>query len=142
MQDFSFYSDFKNINWSDTVMYNFLRGTSAGLIIGFIVALNTVQASGMGLSITQILMTILSFVFVIPVMLLVFFIPYNLLLGLFKNHTGDGAMFVLRIISIIFAIIPAIGDPLIRVLLNYYPDLIDIEKPAWFQRKVIVFILS
>jgi len=141
MQDFSLSRDFKNVNWSDTVMYNFLRGASAGLIIGLIVALNSMHPNGSSLTIVQSFITVISFILMTPILLLVIFIPYNFLLGLLNNYTGGGVLFILRIINMLFAFIPALGDPLIHILLKYYPNLIGIEKSGWFQRRIIIFIL-
>ena len=64
----------------------------------------------------------------IPIVLLIYFIPYNLILGIFSNVTGGAFLFILRILSMFFAMIPAIGDPLIRILLNYYPNIIAVDN--------------
>lgn len=142
MESFSFTHDLKKVNWGDTLTYNFMRGASAGLILGLIVAMNAPDQSHVEYSFLQAPVTILSFMIGMPLMLIVLFIPYNLILSLLSNFQGGAGLFVLRIVAIVLAMLPAIGDPLIKILLKYFPKLVDIENPGWFQTKVIVFVLK
>lgn len=134
MSNFSFINDIKKVNWGDTLTYNFLRGSAAGLIVGLVVAINQP-------TLEHFPKLLALFMIAAPIALIVFFTPYCLLIRALDRIDGGGFMFVLRIIGIAMSLFPAIGDPLVKVLLLRFPKLVPIEKPGWFQTQVIILVL-
>ena len=141
MENFSLSRDYKAVIWGDTLSYNFLRGASAGLIIGFIIAMNSPPPSNSEIGVLAIPMITVAYMFFMPLVLMLFFIPYTFVISLLDRIPGGGGLFFLRILSFVFSLIPAIGDPLLKVLKSYFPKLVPVENPGWFHAKVIIFVL-
>lgn len=125
METFSWKSDFKRINWPATALYNLIRSASAG-IVWFVIMLFTSQPSdawhALGLPLAY-------FAFLLP-------------LGLFCAFLIDRGVPLAGLVTILFALILAVGDPLLFVVHKIKPTLLPVDRPGFFNFKLIIFVMK
>jgi len=125
-QDFLWKRDFKNINWQATLIYNLFRAFGAGIVFCIFQLI-----SGEGL---KALVLIPGY----PIMYFIFLLPVGLTLNWL---TGLGVP-VVGWLNIIFALLVAIGDPLVFIFKKIKPELVPVDKPSFFSFKIVIFIVN
>lgn len=66
-----------------------------------------------------------------------FFVP----MALFFTWLS-GSFPTARLVSGVFGLFVAVGDPLVFALSKFKPELVPVERPAFFSPRVIEFVLS
>lgn len=128
LREFQFLKDFRSIDWRSTLWFNLLRATLAGLVIAAI-ALSLDGVSG------NKLLQALLIVPAMPMVYLILILPLSLLTSLLARVPFIG------LVSLMLAIMVALGDPLICLLKRIWPASVPIDSPALFSLTPIVWVL-
>lgn len=130
MSEFSFSRDFDSIRWGPTLSYNLLRAACAGLVLGTLMFLFPLAEGDR--------MRALAYPFVWPLAYLMFLLPIGLLLSFLARtipFTG--------LISLIIAILAVtVGDPIVRILKKFLPNLVAADSVPLFSTNLIIFLLD
>ncbi len=127
---FSLTRDFSSIRWGATLGYNLLRSVMAGVVwtIVFLVL------SGADAQSFQHLIGV-------PLVWLLVVLPFNVVVVPLVRPFEIGrsiAGFVLLFLSLFYA--P--GDPLVRLLKQYRPDLVPVESPPWISLNSVFWVFG
>lgn len=127
-EEFSFSEDISSVLWTETLWLNGLRAAGAGIVWGLVSILTGSPGQGLGMLIA---MPVSYFIVLVPIGLLASFltpIPY---IG-----------FVAGLISTLFALMVAVGDPIVYVLNKFKPTWVPAEEPDLFSLRIIIFLMS
>ena len=123
---FSWNRDFKHVNWQATLKYNLFRATGAGIVWCILELL-----SGAGMHALPMLIAF-------PIGYFIFLLPIGLVTGWLS---GKGVPWV-GLVNFLFALMLFVGDPLVFILKKAKPELVPIDKPAFFNFKLVIFIIN
>lgn len=128
VRDFSFLRDFRHILWGPTLKYNLLRSACAGVVLG-LAMITFPQDGGRALGLVTPLMW--------PIGYLVFFLPFGIMLSLFR-----ALPFVGLFAAFLSLIAVAIGDPIVYVLKKNFPQIVPVDSPPLFSLNLIFWVLD
>jgi hypothetical protein len=130
-QAFAFSRDFRSIRWGATLYYNMLRGFCSGIIlaVGSLFFYNEMAARGN----YMLLMAWL----IIPLGYPLIYLPMGLILR------ALGKMFApFAFVAACFAMMVALGDPLVFLLHKINRNLVPVDRPDFFSLQMIIFVLD
>lgn len=122
-EEFNFTEDISSVLWRETFWLNALRAAGAGVVWGL---LGLILGDPMGLVMIAGL-PVTYFFFLLPIGLLAAWLSWIPFIGLI---TG------------LFALIVAVGDPLVYTLKQFRPRWVPIEDPDMFSFQLIGFVMS
>jgi hypothetical protein len=117
--------DFKRINWTTTIVLNYLRAFVAGLLWGVIFLIT-------GINHNINILTLMPFIW--PIFLIIFY-----LLQLFFKKVIAVIGKLLYYIGLI-VICPA--DPILFIINKYYPHIIPVKQYPLFSKELIIYVLN
>lgn len=129
LRDFSLTRDFRLVRWQDTLKYNLLRATCAGVVLGTLMFLFPQEPGMRGAALLAPIAW--------PITYLFFLVPLGMALALFR-HVPFVGLFALFIS--LFAV--AVGDPLVSILHRKYPSLVPVDSPPIFSATLIFWVLE
>ena len=138
VRDFSFARDFRSIAWGATLKHNLLRAFCAGIVLsvfGFIMGGNQPSVPGGQAQFSTGLLLGMPFMF--PIMFLVILLPMGIVCAKLSPHLP-----FVGIIAIFFAVLVAVGDPLVCILSVFAPQVVPMHKPGIFMLSLIVWLLK
>jgi hypothetical protein len=127
MEDFSFRRDFRRIDWPATLRLNLLRAVFAGLFWALL-QLIAGQASAL---------VALVMVAAFPIGYAGFMLPFGLVAAWLASV---GVPFAAWITGV-FAVIVAVGDPLVWVLHRSRPSWVPADRPAFMSLRLVIFVM-
>lgn len=122
-EEFNFTEDISSVLWRETFWLNALRAAGAGVVWGL---LGLILGDPMGLVMIAGL-PVTYFFFLLPIGLLAAWLSWIPFIGLI---TG------------LFALIVAVGDPLVYTLKQFRPRWVPLEDPDMFSFQLIGFVMS
>lgn len=134
--DFSFKRDFKIIDWKNTLILNLVRSVAAGIVWGIIMFV-VAMGNGGGEHFFKILPVLIMYPLLFPLSYLIFCLPMGLVAGFLSSR---GIPFV-GWIAAFFSLFIAVGDPLVFFFHKYKPQLVPVDKPGFFNFRIIIFVL-
>lgn len=124
-EEFNFTEDISSVLWRETFWLNALRAAGAGVVWGLLILI-VEGAPGEGL-VMLIGMPVTYFFFLLPIGLLAAWLSWIPFIGFI---TG------------LFALIVAVGDPLVYILKQFRPMWVPVEDPDMFSFQLIGFVMS
>ena len=123
---FQWKRDFKNVNWQSTLKYNLFRAIGAGIVWCILELMTGAGAHALPMLIA------------FPIGYFIFLLPIGLITGWLS---GMGVPWV-GLVNFLFALMLFVGDPLVYVLKKAKPELVPIDKPGFFNFKLVIFIIN
>lgn len=130
--NFSWKRDFKNVNWPATLKYSLIRAFFAG-VAWFLLGLMIGAGNQSGQSLHGAGMVI-----GFPICYFIFLLPIGLVTGWLS---GMGVPFA-GFISLVFSLMIVIGDPFVFILKKLQPNSVPVDKPGFFNFKLIIFVIN
>ena len=127
---FSLDRDFRTVPWRETLRYNLLRAFCAGIVWAVVMFVFPQHGNDRALALAVPLIW--------PLLYLIFFLPFGLLLLALARAYPVCALFS-HFISIIAT---SIGDPLILALRAWKPAWVGVKDPPFSYFRLIVFLLK
>jgi len=124
-KDFRFSEQLSDVLWRETLWYNALRATGAGIIWGALMLFTDPRSSA-------------GMVLAMPVMYFLFLLPIGLVAGWLSSLSVP----FVGLISGLCALIIVLGDPLVYTLSRFKPEWVPIQRPNIFSLRIIVFVTS
>ncbi|HMO52365.1 MAG TPA: hypothetical protein PKA21_14695 [Kiritimatiellia bacterium] len=129
LRDFSFFRDFRQIQWGATLWYNLLRSACAGLVLGILMFIFPEAAGDRTSALTT--------PFIWPIAYVILFLPMGIIFSLLRNLPFVG------LIAAFFALIAvAIGDPIVCILHKIFPKIVPVESPPLFSLYIVFWVLN
>jgi hypothetical protein len=131
VQAFAFSRDFRNIKWGATLYYNMLRALCSGIIVTIVSLFfyNEMAAKGD--------YTLLMAWLIIPLGYPLIYLPMGLVLRALGNVFTPFAF-----VAACFALMVALGDPLVFLLHKINRNLVPVDRPDFFSLQMIIFVLD
>lgn len=123
-EEFNFTEDISSVLWKETFWHNALRAAGAGIVWCLVFVLTGSPGDGLGMLVA---MPFSYFVVLVPIGLLAAWLSWIPFIGLI---TG------------LFALLVAVGDPLVYTLKQFRPRWVPIEDPDMFSFQLIGFVMS
>jgi len=123
IRDFSFARDFRSIAWGATLKHSLLRAFFAG-IVWFVVTLIKEGKPPW-------------FLLMFPFFYLVILLPLGVVCAKLSPHVP-----FMGIVAVFFAVLVAVGDPLVCILSMFAPRLVPMHKPGFFMLSLIIWLLK
>jgi len=131
LRDFRLARDFRSVEWGSTILYNLMRSSAAGLVLGIVIFCVS-YSSG------KPQWQMLAAPFIWPIGYLVMFLPFGLIL----SFLGSFIPF-LGLVSIFFSIMAVTaGDPVICILHAVAPRFVPVARPSFLSLALIYYVLK
>lgn len=137
-RDFSFSRDFRSVDWGATLKHSLLRACCAGLVwatVGLIAGANQPQVPGGHAAFDTAFLLALPLLF--PIIYIVFLLPLGIVCGKLS-----GIIPFIGWVTIIFAVLIVVGDPLVCIISMFAPRIIPMHKPGFFMFVLIIWLLK
>jgi len=122
-EDFSFSEDISSVLWRETFWLNGLRAAGAGIVWCLVLILTGSPGEGLGMLVG---IPVSYFFALVPIGLVAAWLSWIPFVGLI---TG------------LFALVVAVGDPLVYALSQFRPGWIPTEDPDMFSLQLISFVM-
>lgn len=129
LRNFKFTRDFRHIKWKETLWYNLLRSTAAGVVLGLLMHFTPQLQSELISSATTPLIWPFAYLFV--------FLPLGVLFSILKNLPFAGL-----IEGFLSLIAVSAGDPLVSLLYKFAPQTVPVESPPFFGFFLVFWVLD
>jgi hypothetical protein len=135
MSAFSFRTDFKKVQWGRTLWLNLLRAFSAGFVIAIVVLISGGNTGPNGPPLFTI-------PFLAPLVYLIALPAYLIATKIFTAFAGNSGGVGVFIVSVMFGLVLAAGDPLIFALYKIQPTLVPTEKFNFMNFTLCLWVLD
>jgi hypothetical protein len=137
--DVNLVGDFKTIMWKESLWYNLLRASCAGIPLGlFMLLMYPPSLGSLGLALAAPITTPLAYLMFAP-----FWFVAKGTARLTSTFGGvgelvGGAFLIIASLFLYVCVIP--GDPIVALLSRHAPHLVPIQNPPFFNRHAIALI--
>jgi hypothetical protein len=127
--------NFKAVQWGPTLALHLLRAFSAGIVWAIVVLLANGGSSGGPTWWTLPLLLPSAYLFSLPI--------YLLAVKIFSAFMGDGiGQLSVAVVTLLFALGIAVGDPLVYILHKTKPAFVPTEKFNFVNFALVLFVLD
>ena len=144
MTAFSFRRDFKKVQWGRTLWLNLLRAFAAGVVWAIVVLVasfyNSATSAGMPWYALPFILPI-AYLFFLPVYLISAKI-FTAIIAAFVSDFQNLADLFISLVTIVFGLAIAVGDPLVFALHRTKPRLVPTERFNFVNVALVLYVLD
>jgi hypothetical protein len=126
VEEFSLRRDYRRVDWSATARLNLLRSAFAGLVWALFQWLAGAVPGAVAVG------TVVAF----PLAYAVFMLPF----GLLAAWLASVGVPVAGWFTVVFAVLMAMGDPLVWLVHRNRPSWVPVDRPALMNLRLVIFV--